>query len=241
MTREREIDRLKTDFISTAAHELRTPLTSIQGFSEILLTRRDLPAAEAKKFLGYINTQALHLSYIIADLLDLSRIEAGDGIKMTPEHFDVRELASEVVGMLRPIATSHRFEQQFHGTPSGFRADRRKLAQIFKNIVSNAIKYSPAGGTIRIIGTAETGGYTIAFSDEGLGMSPEQVERVFQRFWRADASNTAIEGTGLGMPIVQALVNAHRGSVKVESALVRGTTISIFLPTEYGDAEDPDR
>ena len=232
VTREREIDRLKTDFISTTAHELRTPLTSIQGFSEILLTNRDLSAAEATKFLGYINTQALHLAYIINDLLDLARIEAGDGVKMVPENFDMGDLAGEVVIMLRPMAGSHRFERRFDPTPASLRADRTKFAQIFRNIVSNAVKYSPNGGTIRVSGTVVPDGYTIAISDDGLGMSPDQVERVFQRFWRADASNTAVEGTGLGMTIVQALVTAHNGSVTVESALGRGTTISIFLPTE---------
>jgi PAS domain S-box-containing protein len=239
VTREREIDRLKTDFISTAAHELRTPLTSIQGFSEILLTRSDLSAAEAKKFLGYINTQAQHLANIIADLLDLAKIEAGDGLKMVLEHFEIGELAGDIIAMLQPMAISHCFEQRFVATPRGFRADKTKLSQILKNVIGNAIKYSPGGGLIRAVGMATADGYTIAISDQGRGMSPDQVQRIFQRFWRADASNTAIEGTGLGMTIVEALVNAHHGRVDVESFVGNGTTISIFLPTEFDDAQDP--
>ena len=143
VTREREIDRLKTDFISTAAHELLTPLTSIQGFSEILLMRGDLARAEAEKFLGYINTQAQHLANIIGDLLDLAKIEAGHGLNMVREHFDVHELASEIIAKLRPMAVDHSFEQSFDMTPSAFRADKTKLSQIFKNIIGNAIKYSP--------------------------------------------------------------------------------------------------
>jgi len=239
VTREREIDRLKTDFISTAAHELRTPLTSIQGFTEVLMTRHDLGAGEAKKFLGYINLQARHLANIIADLLDLSKIEAGDGLAMTLEHFDIGDLAGEVSAMLRPMAANHRFDQNFAATPAAFRADRMKLSQILKNVLGNAIKYSPAGGLIRLWGVAAPEGYEIAISDEGLGMTPEQVQRIFQRFWRADASNTAIEGTGLGMTIVEALVNAHRGRVGVESTVGEGTTITIFLPLGIDDAQDP--
>jgi len=252
MTLEREVDRMKTDFLSTAAHELRTPLTSIQGFSELLLTRDNLDAQRQKKYLGYINTQAVALGKIIGDLLDITRIEAGRGFTLDNKVFDLGRLFKKYVNSFRARSPGHAFEIHLPETPVRILADRDKMEQLFENLLSNAVKYSPRGGKVRvwiddlrlsiedlkeksarpsIIKHQPT--IQIRVADDGIGMTPEQIERVFDKFWRADASNKAVEGTGLGMSIVKHIVEAHGGRVWVESeGLGKGTTVVVELPLD---------
>lgn len=244
VTIEREIDRMKTEFLSTAAHELRTPLTSIQGFSEILLIRNNLKPERRQKYLSYINAQAVSLGKIIGDLLDISRIESGKGFNLHKEAFDLGKSIKEIVELFRSRSPSHGFETNVPEGPLTAFADQGKLQQLMENLLSNAVKYSPAGGTIRITAQkseecereqagesiSQPSTILISVEDEGIGMTPDQVKQVFDKFWRADASNKAIEGTGLGMSIVKYIVEAHGGTVQVESEPGKGTTITIEMP-----------
>ncbi len=152
VTQEREVDRMKTEFISTAAHELRTPLTSIQGFSEILLMREDLKPGEKKKFLSYINKQAVALAKIINDLLDISRIESGRRFALNKEPCDAGSAIRQVIPYFQENYKKHRFEMTLPEKAVPVMVDKEKMEQVLKNLLSNAVKYSPDGGLIRVIG-----------------------------------------------------------------------------------------
>jgi PAS domain S-box-containing protein len=231
VTHEREVDRMKTEFISTAAHELRTPLTSIQGFSEIMLTRTDITDEEKKRFLSYINKQSVSLTMIVSDLLDIARIESGRGFTLNKIPFDICDTIEQVVPYFKENAPEHRFEVVSPGDPIEVHADKQKIEQVLKNLLGNAVKYSAKGGLIRVTSTVSASQCEIAVEDHGIGMSPEQVKKVFDKFYRVDASNTAIEGTGLGMTIVKYIVEAHGGKIWVESEVGKGTKVSFTIPS----------
>ena len=231
VTHEREVDRMKTEFISTAAHELRTPLTSIQGFSEILLMREDLKPEEKKKFLTYINQQSVGLAAIINDLLDISRIESGRGFALNKQPCNVGEAIQEIIPYFQEHYTNHQFEVALPEKPVQLNVDKEKMGQVLKNLLSNAAKYSPEGGLIRVGGEIFEDHYRISVQDQGMGMTPEQVDKVFEKFYRVDASNTAIEGTGLGTTVVKHIVEAHGGKVWVESEPGKGTRVTFTIPT----------
>ena len=244
VTFEREVDRMKTEFLSTAAHELRTPLTSIQGFSEILLTRDNLDHEKQQKYLSYIDSKAKSLAKTINDLLDISRIESGKGLSLQIESFDLGKSMKELVEVFRSRAPDRNFEIDIPEEPLMIFGDQEKLSQVMENLLSNSLKYSAADGKIRITiqkseeferenaekSTSQPSTILIRIDDEGLGMAPDQVKRIFDKFWRADASNNAIEGTGLGMSIVKDIVESHGGTVRVESEPGKGTTVTIEMP-----------
>ncbi|RJO66514.1 MAG: PAS domain S-box protein [Myxococcales bacterium] len=230
VTLEREVDRMKTEFISTAAHELRTPLTSIQGFSEILLTRRKIPPKDKRKYLTYINKQAVDLAAIINDLLDISRIESGKGFKLEKTKSRIGDFVRPLIPHFQGLDDKHTFEVDLKNETIGLFVDREKMAQAVGNLLSNAVKYSPEGGLIRITGRKGKAVYEMSIEDQGMGMTPDQLKRVFEKFYRADASNTAIQGTGLGMSIVKYIVEAHGGTVSVQSKYGKGTAVTVAIP-----------
>lgn len=230
VTQEKELDRLKNEFISTAAHELRTPLTSIMGFSEFLLTSPPETEAESRKLVNIIHEQAVALSGIIADLLDLSRIESGQSFTLEQSIFSMTELLEQTISQLAPSAGSHLIQLQLAKQNSMLTADRGKIRQLLENIISNAIKYSPEGGTISIKGRECSNCYVLKIEDQGIGMTEEQVERIFEKFYRADYSNTAVAGIGLGMSIVLRIIQAHGGRIRVKSTPGKGTSVTTFLP-----------
>lgn len=230
VTQEREIDRMKTEFLSTAAHELRTPLTSIQGFSEILLHRKDLKQKDQKKFLGYINKQAVILAHILSELLDISRIESGVGFTLQRELCDLNGIISRLIDHFRLSNPNHTFVSQLQQSALPVYADSEKIDQVLQNLLSNAIRYSPDGGEIRISTHCSSSDFQVTIEDQGIGMTAEQVKRVFDKFYRADASDTAPEGTGLGMSIVKLILDNHNGRIWLESQPKKGTRVMFTLP-----------
>jgi len=234
VTHEREVDRMKTEFISTAAHELRTPLTSIQGFSEILMTRDDLGTDEQKKFLSYINKQSVDLTHIINDLLDISRIESGRGFALNKTFFNTSDTITGILPYFQEHYTKHSFKAALSEQPIELYADKEKMEQVIKNLFSNSAKYSPDGGLIQVTERLRAGDYEVTVKDEGIGMTPEQVKMIFEKFYRVDASDMGVEGTGLGMTIVKYIVEAHKGEIKVESEPGKGTAVTFTIPMESG-------
>lgn len=238
VTHEIEVDRMKSDFLATAAHELRTPMASIFGFSELLLaddfdpdTRRDL--------LQTIHQETDKLVTIINELLDLARIEARRGKDFRFQAVEPAALVRRALGALAidaatwPVAT---FGMDHAPAVWG---DSDKLYQALLNVLSNAVKYSPDGGpiAIRILGgeRAHAGSVGIQVQDAGIGISPPDLARIFERFFRADTSGK-IPGTGLGMPIVKEIVDLHGGEVVVDSVLGQGTVVTLWLPVgAFGD------
>ena len=230
VTHEREIDKMKNEFISMAAHELRTPLTSIRGFSEILLTRDKLKLSDKKKYLTYIQDQSEVLSKIISDLLDISRIESGKSFML---HKDSCLLGDAIMQIARPyIEKMPKNSIRVHLPKKKIELflDKEKMAQALENLLSNAIKYSPEKVDIDI--TAEIKGehLHVIMEDKGIGMTPDQLEKIYDKFYRADVSNTSITGTGLGLSIAKAIIEAHEGEIWIESKPGKGTKVSFNIP-----------
>jgi PAS domain S-box-containing protein len=230
VTRERELDRMKTEFISTAAHELRTPMTSILGFAELLLGRTDLDEAQQRELLGIIHEKTYLLSQIVNDLLDMSRIEAGRGISLQCTLCDVNQVLGGWVRGLRQEDPRHRVLVKLPEQPVMLMIDRGKIIQVLENLFSNASKFSSPGKRIWLTGRLMGGAFHVSVRDEGIGMTEQQVARVFDKFYRADMSNTGRPGLGLGMSIVKNIVEAHGGRIQVNSEVGEGTEVGFFLP-----------
>ncbi len=230
VTEQRTIDRMKNEFVSTAAHELRTPLATIIGYTDLMMMENDFSAEQKTEFIHQIQKKAVRLGDIVSNLLDISRIESGEGVslELKPHRFD--QLCKEVIKNFQLQTNDHNFVLE-SPRPSGVTVsfDRFAMMQIIENLLSNAVKYSPNGGEIRISCQLENGICLLAISDQGIGMTSEQVLRIYDKFYRADATNTAISGTGLGMTIVKHLVEAQSGQVSITSSLGKGTTVTITL------------
>ncbi len=230
VTLDRELNRMKSDFVSTAAHELRTPLTSIQGFTEYLITTEDIDAQESRKYLTYIHQNAATLGRLVRDLLDLSRLESGQPLSLERRHCLLVDLLEQSLTSYRARYPSHGFEMVLPDEMPSLDVDPGKISQVMENLLSNAVKYSPQGGQVRFAARLEGGFCLISVSDQGLGMPPEELERVFEKFYRVDNSNSAVEGTGLGLSIVKYLVEAHGGKTWMESEVGVGSTVCFTLP-----------
>ncbi|MEY3251488.1 MAG: hypothetical protein RL227_461 [Pseudomonadota bacterium] len=238
VTHETELDRIKSDFLSTAAHELRTPMASVQGFAEVLATQA-LSDAERQEFVGIILEQSGSMARILDELLDLARMEARRGRDFRRERVALTALIQEVVRNYRapPDRSPPRLQPPVDVAPVVGDAD--KLRQAMLNVLSNAYKYSPAGGDVEISVMHETRkgvdmvGLRVA--DSGIGMEPQQLQRVFERFYRADRSG-AVPGTGLGMSIVDEIIRLHQGDIEIESTPRRGTRVTLWLPRARTEA-----
>jgi signal transduction histidine kinase len=234
VTHETEVDRLKSEFLSTAAHELRTPMASVYGFAE-LLASREFEEAERKEFLGIIINQSEVMMSIINELLDLARIEARRGKDFTIERIDLGALIPGMVSEFS-VPDGRNAPTLPHVTrPHWVNGDRRKLTQALSNVISNAYKYSPLGGNVEIdlIESADddkaSSRFGVRVSDHGLGMTPEQLARVCERFYRADTSGK-IPGTGLGMSIVKEIIELHGGNLEITSVTNTGTVVTLWIP-----------
>jgi signal transduction histidine kinase len=232
VTHETELDRIKSDFLSTAAHELRTPMASVHGFAEVLATQA-LSDAERREFVGIILEQSGSMARILDELLDLARMEARRGRDFRRERVALAALIQELVRNYR--APSDRNQPLFRPPidVAPVVGDADKLRQALLNVLSNAYKYSPGGGDVEISLMHETRkgvemvGLRVA--DPGIGMEPHQLQRVCERFYRADRSGT-VPGTGLGMSIVDEIIRLHQGEIEIDSAPRRGTLVTLWLP-----------
>jgi PAS domain S-box-containing protein len=234
ITHETEVDRMKSEFLSTAAHELRTPMASIFGFAEVLLMQ-ELDVPTQKDLLEIIHKQSKLMASILNELLDLARIEARRGKDFVFEPTPVQALIERVVHEFKPPDGRSAPTLVPHRAPLTVLADPTKAQQAILNVLSNAYKYSPAGGMVQIellepkVGGAEAQLVGIRIADQGIGMTPAQLARVFERFYRADSSGKVL-GTGLGMSIVQEIITLHRGKIDIESTIGEGTTVTLWLP-----------
>ncbi len=230
VTQYKELDRIKSEFLSTAAHELRSPLTSILGFSELLLLRMDLSDEERTRFLKYINDHAVHLKQLVDDLLDISRIESGVSFLVKLEPLELHSLFEQEIRSWQETHPDHNYQVFGSHEWPPVHADEDRIRQVVRNLLSNATKYSPAPGTITVSATPVGGYMEVTVADEGIGMTDEELPHIFEKFWRANASSTAVEGTGLGLVIVKHIVEQHGGHVWVESIKGEGTVAHFTLP-----------
>lgn len=235
VTHEDQVDRMKSEFLTAAAHELRTPMVSIFGFSE-LLTRRKFTPERQTDMLQTIHRQSGLLVKMLNELLDLARIESRGGLDMqiTPH-----PLAEMVEFCIKGLMLKDTDRPVLHGSLPDLQVlmDPEKMQQALSNLLANAFKYSPKGGDVALtVRTEEADGVgyaVIDVRDQGIGMTPEQLERAFERFYRADASGN-IPGTGLGLSLVKEIAELHKGRVMLESTFGDGTTASLWIPLARG-------
>lgn len=230
----REMDRLKSDFISTAAHELNTPLSIIMGYTEFLIdpsAHGGFTAEQKQEFLVEIYEKGETLSRLVDDLLDISRIESGIKITLNIEPHNPAEALGKVVKRFQIHYSTYTFQLKLEGPqPETVDFDLPRVVQVLENFMTNSVKYSPPHSTIVLQGTLQQGFYQIIVEDHGIGMTSEQKNRVFDKFYRADTSDTAIGGLGLGMSIAKQIVEMHGGGIWVETALGEGTKVYFTLP-----------
>ncbi|MDO9236876.1 MAG: CHASE domain-containing protein [Aquabacterium sp.] len=232
VTHEAEVDRIKSEFLSMAAHELRTPMASIYGFVDLMLTR-DLKPEKQKDLMGKVHRQCEVMIALINELLELARIENRGASDFDCTSVDMGPIVADVVRDFNLPAGREAPEVGPQLSTARVAADPHKFGQAFLNVLSNAYKYSPRGGAVRVTYPVRTGDDGVAWrgvqvSDSGIGMSPEQLMHVGERFFRADKSGN-IPGTGLGVSIVKEIMELMDGELTVDSELGQGTTVTLWL------------
>lgn len=242
ITEIRNLERLKTSFVSAVSHELRTPLTAIKGFVSTLLQDQEnyFDNKTRNEFYEIIDSECDRLKRLIDDLLSVSRIEAGRSLDMRKEQFSPLKVAIRVVRAHKAFAKKNQLILDAPKELPSIIGDADKFEQILNNLISNAIKYSPQGGEIRLILRTQDEQLQIQVRDHGIGVPADKLERIFAKFERVDNSDTRrTGGTGIGLFLVKHLVEQHGGKVWLESKLGEGSTFHIELPLA-GNGEDDD-
>ena len=232
LTEIRQLESLRTDFVANVSHELKTPLTSIRAYVDTLLDGGLDDPKNKRRFVEKIEKHVDRLGVLITDLLSLSRIESGQAISQH-SRLDIREPLLETVSRMEPNAQSKsiRLNPEVSNQPLHVLGDREALQQVFDNLVDNAIKYTESGGSVEVVAKAHGSEVRIEIQDTGMGIPPEDVPRVFERFYRVDkARSRELGGTGLGLSIVKHYVQALEGEILVDSKEGVGTTFTLKLP-----------
>jgi len=232
-----DANQAKSNFLATMSHELRTPLNAIIGFSEMMMHEAFGPIGN-KKYEGYIadiHNSGSHLLHVISDILDLSKASAGK-FELDEAVFDLQEVLRSVNQITGGLvhAAKLRLDVRIWGNLPWVRGDQRKIAQVLLNLVNNSIKFTPAGGKITLAARFDPSqGVVVTVSDTGLGIAPEDLDRVMKPFEQvASPLNRRHQGTGLGLPFVKEIVEQHNGRLELNSELDAGTTVSVILPLE---------
>jgi len=229
----RKLDRAKSDFISTAAHELRTPLIAIVGYSELLenVDNNLLTEKQKESYLSIIQSNAENLNLLVDDLLDVGRIQIGRSLGVVPKENQIAVVIEKISVSMRVRSQQHTIVIDHVNTPPQvIRFDSGRITQVFYNLLNNAIKYSPLGGTIKIQTITDNDKIMISVIDQGQGMTLHQVEHIFDRFYRGDVESAETSGLGLGMSIVKQIIVDHGGEIYVDSTHGEGTTVTFSLP-----------
>lgn len=233
ISRLKELERIRQDFVANVSHELRTPLTTIKGYAETLLEGA-MKEEVALQFIQVIKRHTDRLTKIVEDLLTLSKIESKE-FQLKMEVLSLRDLIDDVIGFVKEPAEKKKISISRNEIPSflTLKADRNYLEQVLINLLDNAIKYTPVGGRITI-SAIENNSEEIQFlvGDNGIGIPREDLHRIFERFYRVDKGRSQeLGGTGLGLSIVKHLIQAHGGRVWAESRLGEGSTFHFTLPS----------
>ncbi len=229
----RELDRLKSEFISSISHELRTPLGFITGYVTTLL-RADVPHSEEtrQEFLQIIREESEKLQELVENLLDTSRIQAGSfAVEKKPT--DIGELTQKVVEKVQSITDQHSFQLRFEPSLPSVPGDSRRLEQVLHNLLDNAIKYSSQDSQVTISGKIKNNHIQVSVADEGQGIPQTELSKIFNAFYRIPGTDAQkVKGVGLGLTICRAIVEAHGGSIWAESTSGKGSTFYFTLPLQ---------
>ncbi|OKL35506.1 ATP-binding protein [Domibacillus mangrovi] len=231
ITQEHEVDKMKTELVSTVSHELRTPLSSVLGFTELLMTK-ELKPLKQKRYLETIYKEAQRLTNLINDFLDLQRMEAGSQV-YSMSAIKMNEVIVETAAQFRS-KTVHDFTIVDEAADVTVYADRERIIQVMTNIISNAVKFSPAGGQVTIMLKNEQADLAVVVRDQGIGIPTEEVSKLFTKFQRIDNSaSRKIGGTGLGLAICREIVEKHSGKISIDSDEGKGTTVKFTIPLAH--------
>ncbi len=228
-------NRAKSEFLANMSHELRTPLNAIIGFSEVI--KRGMFGPLSARYCSYggdIHESGTHLLNLINEILDLSKLEAGH-FEFHEENVDIASVIQTSKRLVEPQAEKGKVQlsETAQNDLPQIRADERRIRQVLINILSNAVKFTPEGGHVRVQSSLRSDGLVIAISDTGIGIAPGQIPKAMEPFGQIDSKvSRKYEGTGLGLPLAKRLVELHGGTLAVESALGVGTTVTIVLPRE---------
>ena len=223
---------MKSEFLSTAAHELRTPMASVYGFTELLLNR-EFEKGMTRDILGNIHQQSASLVRMVNDLLDLAKIEARLGKEFHFLYQPLEPILKQTISEFMVHGDSREINTTFIDIKGNVYVDADQIKRVFTNVIGNAFKYSPNNENIQIsiskrtnsLGNAQIG---VIIKDKGLGMTEEQIEHIFERFWRGP-NTTHINGTGLGMSLVKEIMNFHQADVDIHSQPNEGTTVGLWF------------
>jgi len=231
ITQLESASRHKSDFLANMSHELRTPLNAIIGFSEVLVERMfgDINAKQ-KEYLQDILSSGRHLLSLINDILDISKVEAGR-MELQPAPTDLRFVLQNSVSLVRERATRQgiSLDLDVDGTVGTIAADERRVKQILFNLLSNALKFTPAGGRVILTATGIGDAVRISVRDTGIGIKLEDQDRIFEEFQQAGPGK-AVEGTGLGLALAKRFVEMHGGRIWVDSDVGKGSSFTFTLP-----------
>lgn len=239
VTNEKMIDRMKSDFVSNVSHELRTPLTSIKGAVELLLTGAEGPISDSQKeFLTIVKNNSVRLIKLISDLLDLSKIESGK-IEMEINRARLGKIITDAITEIKMLSVNKGIDLVFRNgeNPAEILCDENRIRQVLINLMGNAIKFTPQGGTITVTLEETEEWLKTNVTDTGTGIAKENFSKLFEKFQQLDSSSTRpAGGTGLGLAISKSIVEAHKGKVWLESKLGQGSTFSFTLPKMKKDS-----
>jgi signal transduction histidine kinase len=234
----KRINRLEEEGLSNASHEFRNALIGIQGYSELLQDEKVAPH-DVTEYATEIHHEAERLNRLITNMLDLDRLESHRAT-LSLSLTDLNWILSSAAERGAATTTGHTFALDLDETLHPFMADSDRLTQVAANLVSNAVKYSPRGGEVRLVSRLNDGVIRVSVSDQGFGIRPEDLARVFARFERIETEvNQKVAGTGLGMPITQEIIELHHGKIWVESSFGVGSTFIFELPLDGGGESPP--
>ncbi|WP_437563151.1 ATP-binding protein [Sorangium sp. So ce542] len=223
-------------FIAGVAHDLRNPLTALRFAVGSFDPSGPAPTAErVRRANDLVGRQVDRMERLVGDLLDATRIHAGR-LELRLEACDLRELAREAAELFQPLSVAHEITVEGAAGPVVARCDPARVAQVLNNLISNAIKYSPQGGAIAISVAEDGGRASVTVADQGIGVEPEEIERIFEPFRRADTTRDLVPGVGLGLWVARRIADAHGGSLEVKSAPGRGSVFRLVLPLAEGAA-----
>jgi len=233
LEQEKELNRLKSELVAMISHDFRAPLTSIRGFSELLRQSHvegghTLPLAVQERYFGKIDAAIEHLLYLLDEVLLIGSLESGK-TRCEPVPIDLPNFCAELLEMLQVNTDQHQLQFAYTGDSSPSEIDPTLLRQILTNLMSNAIKYSPAGGLVRLALDCQADRATFEVQDQGIGIPQANQPHLFETFYRC--SNVgSIKGTGLGLAVVKRCVEAHHGQIAIASEENIGTTVTVTLP-----------
>jgi two-component system, OmpR family, phosphate regulon sensor histidine kinase PhoR len=229
LTNMKRTERMRRDFVANVSHEFKTPLTSIRGFAETLLTGALADRKTATDFVRTIERNAQHLEALVSDLLTLARIESE--LPATKETVSIKAIVDEQVSGRRAVLAERDIRIFNECGITEVQADRGRLSTAISNLIDNAILYNKPGGEVRIADLADNGTFRLDIADTGEGIAPEELPRIFERFYRVDKARTRVSGgTGLGLSIVKHAIESQGGTIQVTSRIGSGSTFTIRLP-----------